>query len=93
MFCPKCGKEVHNESYNCNSCGAIVRDKGGFKYGLLGFLFPVAAVIIYYMLRDKEPKLCESLKIGAITMLIVGALYTFSVYSILIIGAIEQLTI
>ena len=85
MFCPKCGKEVHNERNKCDSCGGIVSDKGGFKYGLLGFFFPIAAIIIYYMLKDEEPKLCESLKIGAIIMIVMGTLYIISMY-ILYIG-------
>lgn len=83
MFCPKCGKAIHNGSYKCDSCGATVGDKGGFKYGLLGFFFPIPAIIIYYMLRDKEPNLCESFKIGAITGLIMSVLYIGAVFLIL----------
>lgn len=81
MFCPKCGREIPDGSYTCNGCGANVGDKGGFKYGFLGFLFPIAGVIIYYMLKDEEPNLSESFKIGSIVGLIM--LYLLLIANIL----------
>ena len=79
MFCPKCGKEINNNSL-CE-CNTYI-DKGGFKYGLLGFLFPVAGIVIYYMLKDKEPNLCNSFKIGSMVGIILWILILATYYTI-----------
>lgn len=74
MFCKRCGMETNNPSNICNRCidkeiqlkHNNFEDKGGFKYAFLGFLFPLAGIILYYMLRQKEPNLSKSFRNGTI---------------------------
>ena len=61
-YCCKCGNEVADGSVACPSCGVRVNsvssvreDNGGFGWGLLGFLIPLAGFILYLSWKDSRP--------------------------------------
>lgn len=96
MFCKVCGRETENQNNICNEClknmpqnnNLNFEDKGGFKYGLLGFLFPFSGIVLYYMLKDKEPKLTKSFIIGAIINLIFLVFIFFFIFVTLFISSL-----
>ena len=79
MFCKECGRQTDNSNNICDECikriGNNFEDKGGFKYGFLAFLFPIAGIVLYYMLREKEPNLAKSFKIGSIISIIPSIIF------------------
>ncbi|MEC9485437.1 MAG: hypothetical protein UMR38_06140 [Candidatus Izemoplasma sp.] len=70
--CLHCGKERHRQSQNTLSS---VKDEGGFLWGLLGFLVPVAGLIVYLIWKDDKPLNARSAGIGALVY--VGLSLTF----------------
>ena len=68
MFCSKCGKEIMDEAVICPGCGCPVAGKavaqtnspaedvpnGGLN--VLGFLIPLAGLIMYCTMVGKTPK-------------------------------------
>ena len=65
MFCSKCGKEIMEEAVICPNCGCPVVGKtisnsvedipnGGLN--VLGFLIPLAGLIMYCTMVGKTPK-------------------------------------
>ena len=68
MFCSKCGKEIMDEAVICPGCGCPVAGKavaqtnsseedvpnGGLN--VLGFLVPIAGLIMYCTMVGKTPK-------------------------------------
>lgn len=67
MFCSKCGKEIMDEAVICPACGCPVAGKalsnanaeedmpnGGLN--VLGFLIPLAGLIMYCTMIGKTPK-------------------------------------
>lgn len=87
MYCSKCGKELVDEAVVCTNCGCAVNgssfnnvDKktdedtpnGGLN--LLGFLIPIAGLVLYCINVSKAPK--KAAQIGAFSLagFIVGVL-------------------
>lgn len=91
MYCQKCGNTNDTQNSICSNCANQFIDKGGFKYGLIGFFFPIAAIIIYFLLADKEPNLCNSLKIGALVNIIMLILISIPLFGLTFIS--EMLSI
>lgn len=96
-FCQHCGREVHQDAVVCLHCGrslqstyrnstlSSIRDEGGFLWGLLGFLVPVAGLIIYLVWKEERPNNAKAAGIGALVNvgLSIGVLI---IYIIAIIG-------
>lgn len=70
-YCFNCGKEVSVNSEYCMNCGVALtpaqkEDKGGFIWGLIGFLSPIVGLVIYLMWKDERPKTSKSAGKGAL---------------------------
>lgn len=96
-FCPHCGKQVHDEAVLCvycnksipqnrNSVGASIRDEGGFLWGLLGFMVPVAGLIVYLVWKEDHPNNARSAGIGALIYLCLSV-GVFIIYLLVIVFA------
>ena len=57
----------HSKRYQTTSV-----DKGGFGWGLLGFLAPVIGLILYLIWKDSKPKTAKSIGKGALACGIVA---------------------
>ncbi len=63
-YCPNCGEKVDNNAYVCVRCGFKLRsdnvensnDNGSIAWGILGFLVPIAGIIIYFIMKKDNPK-------------------------------------
>lgn len=79
MYCKSCGKEISNNAAVCPNCGAsqgiVVKDEGGFGWGLLGFLIPIVGLILYLIWKDTKPNTAKSAGKGALIAAIVYVLY------------------
>ncbi|QVK18662.1 zinc ribbon domain-containing protein [Mycoplasmatota bacterium] len=77
-YCSNCGKEVDRIQAVCLNCGVSTKqirtgkDNGGFLWGLLGFLVPVAGLVIYLLWMDQKPKTAKAAGIGALISAILG---------------------
>ena len=69
-FCNHCGSEIDDRAVICPKCGIPRRkfkpDNGGFLWGLLGFLVPMAGLVIYLLWKDTKPKSAKATGIGAL---------------------------
>lgn len=73
MFCPQCGREVCDNAAVCVGCGmslANVSKKGEGKVSAgwwwLGFLIPLAGLLVWIFCHDTEPIKAKKAGIGAI---------------------------
>jgi len=66
MFCSKCGKEITDEAVICTGCGCPVAGKGlspmdsqedtpNAGLNILGFLVPIAGLIMFCTMIGKTP--------------------------------------
>jgi len=72
-YCSHCGKKMDEEATVCPSCGAAVNrsavpkpDAPSALYMILGFLFPVVGVILYFLNEEKAPLRAKSAYKGAV---------------------------
>ena len=49
-------------------------DKGGFGWGLLGFLIPIAGLVLFLVWNSSKPKTAKAVGIGALISVVLGAL-------------------
>lgn len=74
MFCTKCGKEIADEAVVCVNCGCAVNggknistaaqgeDIPNIGLNVVGFLIPIAGLIMYCTMHSKTPN--KANKIG-----------------------------
>ena len=79
-YCLNCGKEVDNNQEYCMNCGVALskpkkEDKGGFLWGLVGFLVPILGLIFFIIWREEKPKTSKAVGIGALVSVILYFLY------------------
>ena len=80
-FCRKCGEAIDDEAVVCPYCKAPqmvraeVSDDGGFLWGLLGFLVPVAGLVLFLDWKDSRPKTARAVGMGALVIGLIGALW------------------
>lgn len=98
-FCQHCGGEVHSDAAICVHCGrtlqqvqqpstlSSIQDEGGFLWGLLGFLVPVAGLVIYLIWKQERPNNARAAGIGALVNVGIGIAF-FILYIIFIVGVI-----
>ena len=96
-FCVNCGGELKDNQDVCLHCGVSVKkqnaldikDDGGFLWGLLGFLVPVAGLIIYLLWKDEKPLTAKAAGIGALAYLGMGlvAFVFYIVFIFILIGS------
>lgn len=60
-------------------------DKGGFLWGLLGYLVPLVGLILFLVWKDTKPKTSKAAGIGALVSVILGVI----VYIIAIVGFVS----
>ncbi len=93
MFCSHCGKEISDKAAVCIHCGKDVRrpiteDSAGCGWWWLGFLVPLAGLLIWATCNDTQPKRAKKAGIGALVSTILGVGLTilfFILYFIFII--------
>lgn len=79
MYCSHCGKPIPEGAAYCQNCGCAVNgsapnkdDSSSFGFALLGFLFPLIGLILYFVYEDKRPKRAKSVGKGALAGVITG---------------------
>lgn len=73
-YCRNCGAQIDEKAVVCVHCGravapqqpAVRQDKGGFLWGLLGFLVPLVGFILWIMWHKERPNTGKAAGIGAI---------------------------
>lgn len=80
MFCPKCGKEIHDEAVICVNCGCsidnkpAVNDERSIGLCILSFLIPLFGIIYWPVMHSKAPNRAKACGITAIVSWILGIL-------------------
>lgn len=93
MFCSHCGKEISDKAAVCIHCGKDVRpviteDSAGCGWWWLGFLIPIAGLLIWVTCSDTQPKRAKKAGMGALVSTILSVVLTilfFILYFIFII--------
>ncbi len=97
-FCSHCGNEISEKAVVCVKCGCAVnnklnnnsglKDRGGFGWGLLGFMVPIAGLILWLLWRDTSPRNARSAGIGALVQTILSVVFVilYFVFIFILIG-------
>ncbi|ONI46421.1 hypothetical protein AN641_00110 [Candidatus Epulonipiscioides gigas] len=85
-FCLKCGEEIDSEAVICPKCGVqqsnmvSTVDSGNIGWGLLGFVVPIAGLVLFLVWKNEKPKNAKKAGLGAlISVLTIVALITIFV--------------
>lgn len=75
MFCKNCGQEIDDKAVICPHCGVLQKqvdttDNGGFAWGLLGFVIPLAGFVLFLVWQDSKPKTAKAAGIGSLINMI-----------------------
>ena len=66
-ICPECGAKQYERGYDgYPERGCVITDRGGFLWGLLGFMVPPAALALYLIWRDEKPNNAKAVGIGGL---------------------------
>lgn len=101
-YCPKCGQQqlpleqTQPVQYQYQAQPVQyqpVRDKGGFGWAVLGFLVPLAGLLLFLFMRDTEPKNAKSAGIGALvgTIASVVLFVLYIVFMVFLYGMIYSM--
>ena len=65
MFCKYCGTKLKDDNADCPKCGKNNRtefndDASDFKFALLGFLVPIAGLVLYLVWKKDFPERSSS---------------------------------
>ena len=111
MYCKYCGKPVPEGAVYCLSCGKYLNgsepnenDSSSFGFALLGFLFPLIGLILYFVYDDKRPKRAKSVGkgalVGVITRIVISIViavatffFSFSVFNAVATGEASDIPI
>ena len=89
MFCSKCGKEVLDEAVVCTNCGCAINGSSFCKnndaeedvpnggLNLLGFLIPIAGLILYCVNVTKTPKKANQIGAFSLAGFLIGLIIWF----------------
>lgn len=97
MFCPNCGKEISDIASVCVNCGSkvsshtqVVDDKPSCGWWWLGFLVPIAGLLIWLICKDETPNRAKKAGWGALVGTIVSValciLYFIAIFVLIAIG-------
>jgi len=64
----------HNEIEKKSLIDSFI-DRGGFLWGLFGFLTPVFGLLVYLILRDIKPRTAKAVGIGSLVSVILCVLF------------------
>ncbi len=81
-YCSKCGNDVKANQTVCLQCGTSLHSDidtnektETFVWGLLGFLVPIAGLVLYLAWKENKPKSAKSAGIGGLVSFLVGVVY------------------
>ena len=92
MYCSHCGKPIPEGADYCLNCGCAVNggsrpsenDSSSFGFALLGFLFPLVGLVLYFVYDDKRPRRAKSVGkgalVGVITRIVLSILLTVAAF-------------
>ena len=87
MYCSGCGNEVLPNAAVCLHCGQAVNakpvkqdDKSSVGWWLLGFLIPLAGLILWLVWTDDSPKKAKSAGMGALVSTILSVVSVVVIY-------------
>ena len=93
MFCKYCGKEISDLASVCIHCGQSVNKPVQTKEGhvsagwwWLGFLIPMAGLLVWIFCHDNEPKKAKKAGIGAIVGAVTSVVLFVLFYVLFFIG-------
>lgn len=102
-FCPKCGTQVKENQNICLNCGEKVSfnqpesqpvETGStIGYTVLGFVIPLAGLILYLIWMEEKPKASRSAGLGALLNVIttvLGSILIFIIISILMASGVIE---
>lgn len=85
QICSNCGAAQNNFEVQPQSKKAVEKvkddvelpkeEKGGFWWGVLGFIIPLVGIILFFVWRKSKPKKAKSLLIGAIVSIILALVF------------------
>ncbi|MDR3293588.1 MAG: zinc-ribbon domain-containing protein [Clostridiales bacterium] len=76
-YCKNCGTEISEQAYVCPQCGVKTGsgdDSNSGLWGLLGFFYPIAGLVLYITWKATKPKSSKAAGIGAIIGAAISAL-------------------
>ena len=103
MYCRKCGKQIDDGTAFCPYCGesqgaggsaqqapyqqTMVYDSGSFGWAILGFLIPIAGLILWLAWIDVKPKSAKMAGVGALVSVILSVVFTIATIAIVMASA------
>ena len=77
MYCSNCGRAIPEKAAVCMGCGVAVKrpaaqDSAGAGWWWLGFLIPLAGLLIWVTCNDNQPCRAKKAGIGALVGVIVS---------------------
>lgn len=95
-YCPYCGSVNNNINGNfCENCGGVLKDykvqsnnnsnnqikeEGSFGWGVLGFLIPLAGLVIFLVWNNEKPKSAKSAGLGALIRVILSIILVIVIF-------------
>ena len=86
MFCSNCGREIDDKAVVCVGCGASVKNmkiknsKASAGWWWLGFLIPLAGLLVWICCNDSDPAKAKKAGIGALVGFIVSVVLGVIMY-------------
>lgn len=96
-YCPKCGAELVDVAQVCPTCGcsqppaSLMKDKKSFGFALLGFLIPVAGLVLYLVWKDTMPQRAKSVGKGALTSAILMVIFYLLIMALSLLNIIYMM--
>lgn len=78
-YCMNCGKQLDDRAVICPHCGVpqekihIYNDSGSIGWAILGFLVPVAGLVLFLIWKDERPESSKMAGIGALVSVCLSA--------------------
>ena len=97
MYCNKCGELINDEAVICPKCGCSTgkavksEDASSWGYALLGFLVPIAGLIMYLMWKTEYPLRAKSAGKGALISVIISVV-VWLIYAIFLGSLLGSMT-
>lgn len=98
MYCKNCGKAVDDNSLYCSNCGTrfdntqkqtVSDDSSSFGFAVLGFVIPLAGLILFLIYEDKNPKRAKSAGKGALIGFITKIVFSIILVILYIVFSIS----
>ena len=102
-YCPNCGTQVKDNQNICQNCGENINlnqpknlpteEDSTIGYTVLGFVIPLAGLILYLIWMEEKPKASRSAGLGAllnVIMSIIGSILIFIIIFILMASGVIE---